>query len=125
VSNELASNLIHAIYLTFDHNSVVIAYVAGFVLCMFISLWRPSRHVLLALFGFLTLAVGFEYDKHLVGPLVRQTLTSVVEESGSSLRAAKLINVFLGEVIPVVFFVFGWFLIFIAIIFSVRKCRKD
>lgn len=122
--NELISSLIHTAYLTFDHNSVVIAYVAGFALCAVLSLWKPSRYTLLTLLGFLTLAVGFEYDKHLVGPLVRQTLASVAEESENPVRTTKLINVFLGEVMPVVFFVFGWLLIFGATTIGARKYKS-
>lgn len=124
MSNELISNLIHTAYLLFDHNSVVIAYVTGFALCVLLSLWKPSRYTLLTLLGFLTLAVGFEYDKHLVGPLVRQTLGSVVGESDSYMRTTKLINVFLGEVMPVAFFVFGWILIFMAMIIGARRYRS-
>jgi len=124
MSNELISNLIHTAYLTFDHNSVVIAYVTGFVICVILSLWKPSRYTLLTLLGFLTLAVGFEYDKHLVGPLVRQTLESVVEEPGNYVRTTKLINVFLGEVVPVVFFVFGWLFIFAATIVGARRYKS-
>ena len=124
MSGALINNLIHAAYLTFDHNSVVLAYTTGFVLCAILSLWKPSRYTLLTLLGFLTLAVGFEYDKHLVGPLVRQTLESVVGEPENGARTAKLINVFLGEVIPIALFVFGWFFIFIATIIGAGRYEK-
>lgn len=125
MSNELTLNLIHTAYLTFNHNSVVIAYVAGFAVCALLSLWRPSRYTLLMLLGFLILALGFEYDKHLVGPLVRQTLNSVVQEPGSSIRTTKLINLFLGEVAPVLFFVFGWVFIFTATVVGARRCKRS
>ncbi|MFA5776424.1 MAG: hypothetical protein WC988_02625 [Patescibacteria group bacterium] len=124
MSNELASKLIHTAYLTFNHNSVVVAYVTGFVICVTLSLWKPSRYILLTLLGFLTLAVGFEYDKHLVGPLVRQTLASVVGEPNNYVRTTRLINVFLGEVVPVVFFVFGWLLIFVAMMVGAKRYKR-
>lgn len=124
MSNELISNLIHTIYLTFDHNNVVIAYIAGFIFCVILSLWRPSRHILLTMLGFLILATGFEYDKHLVGPLIRQTLGSVVREPGNYVSTTKLINIFLGEIVPVMFFVFGWFLIFLGILVATRAGKK-
>lgn len=117
-------NLIRTAYLTLNHNSIVVAYVTGFVICALLSLWRPSRYILLTLLGFLTLSVGFEYDKHLVGPLVRQTVDSVVG-SGDYVRTTKFINILLGEFVPVVFFVVGWILIFAAIINGARGCRKN
>jgi len=120
MSYELLSNLIHAAYLTFDHNSVVIAYVAGFIICTFLSLWKPNRYTLLMLLGFLTLAVGFEYDKHLVGPLTRQTLDSVVRNGGYN-TITKLINITLGEIIPIAFFILGWTSIFVSIVAGTRK----
>lgn len=123
MSNELISSLVHTAYLTFDHNSVVVAYATGFAICVALSLWKPSRFTLLMLLGFLTLAVGFEYDKHFVGPLVRQTLESVAGESGEHIRTTKLINVFLGEILPVMFFVFGWFFVFVATVLGAKKYK--
>ena len=58
-----------------------------------------------------------------MGPLVRQTLESVVGEPGNYVRTTKLINAFLGEVMPVAFYVFGWALIFMAMLVGARRCK--
>lgn len=125
MSEELVSNLIHTVYLTLDHNSIVIPYITGFVVCVILSLWKPSRYTLLSLLGFLTLTIGFEYDKHFVGPLVRQTLNSVVGEPGNYVRTTNIITILLGEVLPVIFFVLGWMFIFVAILVGAKRCKKD
>lgn len=125
MSEELLRGLIHTIYLTFSHNSIVFAYATGFAVSAGLSLWKPSRFTFLTLLGFLLLAVGFEYDKHLVGPLVRQTLESVVGDPGNYIRTTKLITIVLGEVVPVVFFVIGWLFVFLAMGEGARRSKKS
>jgi hypothetical protein len=121
IPGDLIQNLIHAAYVTFDHNQIVVAYLAGFILATILSIWRPNRFSILLLVGFAILGFGFEYDKHLVGPLTRQTLQSIIDNPDAHVRTQKYVNLLLGEVFPVLFYLVGWGFIFAGMIIGVRS----
>lgn len=118
---DLAQSLAHTIYTTFSHNQVVLGYLGGFFLSAGLAIWRPNRFSILLLLGFGVLGFGYEYDKHLVGPLTRQTLQVIIENPAQHLRAQRYLNTFLGEVLPVLFYFCGWGLIYLGIILGVGR----
>lgn len=121
MSAELIQNLIHTAYSTFDHNQSVLAYFVGVVICTVLAIWKPNRFSILMLIGFALLGFGFEYDKHFVGPLTRQTLAAIVQNPDTHYRASKAINIFLGEVLPIVFYLLGWGAIFSASLIGTKN----
>lgn len=110
----LSDGIINTIFLTFLHNQYAIAFFGGSLLSLIALLIKPSRYPVLLLIGFITLFIGFEYDKHIIQPLQDQTLTSLgLDESSGS--ASKLVIRTFQKLLPVFFFTVGWGSIFIAI----------
>ncbi|OGY27488.1 MAG: hypothetical protein A3F33_03145 [Candidatus Woykebacteria bacterium RIFCSPHIGHO2_12_FULL_43_10] len=124
MSEDLVSNLFNGLYLLFNHNSVVLAYFCGLVISALISLFRPSRLAFLFTLAFGVLAFGYEYDKHLIEPLREQTLATIAPTPGTHLKAARLISLFLSELLPVFLFILGWGLLFVGIFLATWK-KKD
>lgn len=122
---DLLENLVHALYTTFDHNQTVIAYVGAFIVSAGLAIYKPNRFSILMLLGFGLLGFGFEYDKHIIGPLTRQTLEAVVRNPDAHVRATKIINMFLGEVLPIIFYVCGWGLVFWGMVVGVKNYKAD
>ncbi|PIP56582.1 hypothetical protein COX05_02320 [candidate division WWE3 bacterium CG22_combo_CG10-13_8_21_14_all_39_12] len=118
---DLLENVTHALYTTFDHNQTVIAYVAAIIVSAALAIYKPNRFSILMLLGFIMLGFGFEYDKHIIGPLTRQTLAAVVQDPEAHTRATKVINIFFGEVLPIVFYITGWGLVFWGMIVGVKN----
>lgn len=117
VSPELSASLIHNLYLLFTHNYILAAYLFGLLLALGLAVIRPSRFAILLIVGFAVLAFSFEYDKHIVEGLREQTLQSVVAGE-THRRATKWIDVIIGELMPIVLYSFGWFLIYLAILIA-------
>ncbi|MBI3443715.1 hypothetical protein HY008_03510 [Candidatus Woesebacteria bacterium] len=116
MSSDLSQGLIRTIYLTFAHNELVMAYVAGLAISGIMAFRRPNRFHLMLLVGFALLAFNFEYDKHIIESLREQTLTSIVADPSKHFRAQRFINVIISELVPVMLFVAGWGMIFLAIV---------
>lgn len=116
MNQNLSQGIIRTLYLTFSHNELVIAYVVGLAISALMAFKRPSRFYLLLLLGFAILAFNFEYDKHIIDALREQTLTSIVTDPGKHFKAQRLINLFITELMPVIFYIAGWGCIFMAII---------
>lgn len=108
LSPSLSESLLNGLYLFFNHNALVLAYFLGLIVCASASFRRPSRLALLFTFSFLILVVGFEYDKNLMEPLRNQTIATVAPAAGTHLKATKLVNLVLTDLLPVVLFVVGW-----------------
>lgn len=123
VSADLSQNIITTAYLFFSHNYIALVYLAGVVLGIGLSLWRPSRFATLVLIGFAILLFSFEYDKHLIAPLRDQTIRSFISEK-PHFRLQRIIDVGISEVLPVGFYVLGWTCLFTAIIFAARHEGK-
>lgn len=113
---DLNQGIIRTIYWTFAHNELVIAYVAGLVISLVMAFQRPNRFHLLLLIGFAILAFNFEYDKHIIEGLRDQTLNSIIMDSSKHFKAQRFIGLIISEVVPVVLYLTGWGLIFLAII---------
>ena len=124
MSAELVGHLLDTVFSTLDHNFSVIIYVVGFSVSALLSLWRPSRFSLFMLLGFLSLAVGFEYNKHLMEPLLQQTLQAVVRDPNTHIKTAMVISLFLRKLLPVGFYIGGWGFIFIATLVGIKNIIK-
>jgi hypothetical protein len=121
ITPDLSANIITTLYLLFSHNYIVFAYLTGLIISVFLSLYRPSRYATLLLLGFALLTFSYEYDKHIVDGLRDQTLTSLITAK-PHYTVQRWINIAIGEILPVFFYTFGWFLIFLALI---KKSKKN
>jgi hypothetical protein len=110
----LTDGIINTVFLTFLHNQYAIAFLLGAILSLIALLIKPSRYFVLLLIGFLTLLLGFEYNKHIIEPLQDQTLTSLGLEDGGGSAGTLVIRTF-QKLLPILFFTIGWGSIFIAI----------
>ena len=117
---DLQQNIITTIYLFFSHNYIALVYIAGIVLGIGLSLWRPSRFATLVLIGFTVLLFSFEYDKHLIAPLRDQTIRSFITEK-PHFKLQRIIDVTVSEIVPVGFYALGWGCLFTAIVFAARN----
>ena len=125
MTSDIISNLISGLYLLFAHNGLVFIYVLGGLISLVLIFFRPRRLTVLYFLSFLTLAFGFEYDKHIIVPLREQTVMTVVTNPETHLFTQRLINLFISEFIPVLLFILGWGLLFLAILLSLTgKNRK-
>ena len=124
LSPDLQQNLIHTVYALFVHNYIVFAYFFGFLISVLISIFRPSRFSVLLMLGFAVLTFSFEYDKHIIEGLRQQTLQSLITYK-PHYRAQRLVDLVISELLPVVFYLTGWFLIYLAVLLEgFRKKRK-
>ncbi len=120
---DLTTNIVKTLYLTVAHNYLVIAYFAGALLSAVLAFFRPSRFYLLMFFGFALLSIGFWYDKHVIDAFREQTLLSLLPEGGHY-RFGKLVDLIVSGVLPIFFYVSGWLLIFVAIVFAPPKPKQ-
>ena len=120
----IKQGLIQLIYSTFLHNSEVIALVVAIAISLLLLLRKPERIYVLFLLGFTLLLARFEYLKHVVNPLYKQTVGVVVTEQGGYLRTRKLMDLFFNDLIPLALYILGWGSIFLAMIFASKKPRK-
>ena len=116
--------VINTIYLTFAHNQYAIAFFIGIIMSIFLLLMKPSRTATLLLLGFSTLLIGFEYDKHIMEPLMSQTLNSLGVPEGSGKLGGLMSRVF-QKLLPFVFFSIGWGSVFGAILINYYKTRSN
>lgn len=125
ISGDVLQKLIHAAYTTFDHNQIIVAYIGGILLSGILAVWKPNRFSILLLLGFSVLAFGFEYDKHFVGALTRQTLQSIIDDPALHLRTQRYITTFLGEILPIFFYMVGWGLIYTGMFLGVKNISMN
>ncbi len=115
VTPDLQQNIVNTVYLLFAHNYIAFAYFSGVLIGIYLALSRPSRYSTLILLGFAVLLFSFEYDKHLIDPLRNQTITSLITAT-PHYKVSRIIDLFISEVLPILFYVTGWVLLFMAII---------
>jgi len=120
---DLTQNMVHTVYALFVHNYIVFAYFFGFLLAVMLSLKRPSRFAILLMLGFAILTFSFEYDKHIIDGLREQTLNSLITQK-PHYRAQKWIEVIIGEILPILFYLLGWCLIYLAILLEGLKRKR-
>ena len=78
ITPDLKQNILVTLYLLFSHNYIALAYFAGLLLSIGLSLYRPSRFTSVCLLGFGILLFSYEYDKHLIEAFREQTLRSLI-----------------------------------------------
>lgn len=115
ITPDLQKNFIDTIYSLFVHNYIVFAYVFGLLISIVVCLVRPSRFSILMLLGFALLTFSFEYDKHIIAPFREQTLQSLITVK-PHYKLQRIVNLFISEVLPIVFYISGWGLIYLGII---------
>lgn len=120
---DLRQNFAVTLYLVFSHNYIALVYLIGVILSAFLSLTKPSRFTTLMLLGFIVLLFSFEYDKHIIEGFREQTLNSLITIT-PHFRLQRIINVMIVEILPVLFYVTGWALIFVGIIYAALKLEK-
>lgn len=123
ISPDLKQNIITTIYLLFSHNHIAIAYLTGMIICIGLSIYKPSRFTILLFLGFLILLFAFEYDKHIINGLREQTTTSLITIQQHN-RVRKIINLIISQLLPLFLYILGWGLIYIAIITAAIKLGK-
>lgn len=123
-AGDLSFNIVHTIYATFVHNYILLAYLIGVVISVLLALRSPSRYATLLILGFTILAFSFEYDKHIVEGLREQTLNSLIT-SQPHYRLQRWVNVVISEVMPVLLYIGGWGLIYIALLMKSGNKSKQ
>ena len=123
ITPDLQQNIVVTVYLLFSHNYIAIAYFTGIVLGIILSLWKPSRFATLVLIGFSILLFSFEYDKHIIAGLREQTLKSLITQA-PHYRVQRLVNLFISDLLPVLFYVTGWGMLFTSIVYAALKLGK-
>lgn len=98
---------------TFLHNQYAIAFTLGIVISLALLLYKPNRHTVLYLISFIILLIAFEYDKHIVSALEKQTINSMALAEGGAMVWLKRT---LYKILPFLFFLTGWGTLFLAII---------
>lgn len=124
ITPDLQQNILVTIYLLFSHNYIAFAYLVGLLVGIGLSLYRPSRFATMILLGFAILLFSFEYDKHIIEAFRQQTLTSLITIK-QHYKVQHIVNLLITEILPVVFYVAGWFFIFTAIIYEALRQKKD
>lgn len=122
VPSDLKQNIIVTVYLMFTHNYLAIAYFAGFIIGIILSIYKPSRFSTLIFLSFLILLFGYEYDKHIIDSLRQQTLQSLITVT-PHFRLQRVVNLFISEILPIFFYVLGWGLLFVAISSAAIKLK--
>lgn len=117
VTSDLSQNVIVTLYLLFSHNYIAFAYLAGLILSIILSIYRPSRFTTFAFLGFAILLFSFEYDKHLISAFRDQTVKSFITTQ-PHFKLQRLLELIISEILPVLFYVSGWICLFVAIIYA-------
>ncbi len=103
-------NLIYTVYFILLHNYEAIFYSLGIGVCALWSLWRPSRYILIVMWGFIFLLFAFEYNKHIAEGLREQTRNSLITER-QSYRIGYIVDKVTLRLIPRGMPLLGWLLI--------------
>jgi len=96
---DLRQSVGYAFKLTLVHNFLPIGYLLIITVLLFWALYKPTRKKLLAIIGFSALLFNFEYQKHFLGPLKKQTLDSLTTVN-PHYRFQWLIDRFLTKGLP-------------------------
>lgn len=125
IASDLKQNLATTIYLLFIHNYIVFAYFFGLLISIYIAIVRPSRFITFFLLGFAILVFSYEYDKHIIAGFREQTIKSFITQI-PHYKLQKLINIAISEILPILFYLLGWGLIYIGIVIGgLKKDKKE
>jgi len=103
----MESNAIQTLYLTYAHNKEFIGYFVGFCFTLFLTIIKPNRSSLIAAIGLLVLALGFQYDKHILQGLQQQTLDSLFPNGANDMSVQQKITKVFNYIIPFVMWIVG------------------
>ena len=120
---DLKQNFAVTLYLIFSHNYIAFVYLTGVFIAIILSIKKPSRFTVFMLLGFITLLFSFEYDKHIIEGFRQQTLDSLITIT-PHYRLQRIINIAIAEIFPILFYIIGWGLIFVGIIYAALKLEK-
>lgn len=123
VAPDLQQNIIITLYLLFSHNYEAMAYFTGLVISIGLAVYRPSRFTVFAFLGFAILLFSFEYDKHIITGFREQTISSLITIQ-PHFKLQKLLNLLISDLFPVLFYVSGWFFIYLSIFYGAKKIGK-
>lgn len=110
IAPDTQQNMLYTIYFMILHNYEAMFYLGGSMVMALWILYRPSRAKFLLFLGFVILLFAFQYEKHIVDPLLEQTTNSLITER-ESWRIERYLTLFLGRLVPLVLPVVGWALI--------------
>lgn len=122
VTPDLQQNIIVTLYLLFSHNYEAIAYFMGLIISIGLALYRPSRFTTFAFLGFAILLFSFEYDKHIIVGLREQTVSSLITVT-PHFKLQRILNLLISDLFPVLFYITGWFFIYLAIFYGAKKIK--
>lgn len=117
VTADLQQNIIVTMYLLFSHNYIAFAYLLGLVIGIVLSLYRPSLFSTFVFLGFAILLFSYEYDKHIISALRDQTIQSLITVR-QHFKVQRIIDVVISEILPILFYVVGWFFLYLALIYG-------
>ena len=123
VTPDLQQNIIVTIYLLFSHNYIAFAYLLGLIIGIILSLYRPSRFSTFVFLGFAILLFSYEYDKHIISALRDQTTQSLITVR-QHFKVQRAIDVVISEILPILFYVAGWFFLYLALIYGALHIGK-
>lgn len=123
VTPDLQQNILVTIYLLFSHNYIAFAYFTGLIISIVLAIYRPSRFTTFAFLGFAILLFSFEYDKHIIEGFREQTLRSLITIT-PHYKVQRILDVAITHLLPVLFYITGWFFIYLAIFYAARKMGK-
>lgn len=123
IPSDLGQNILVTIYLLFTHNYIAIAYFIGLIISIIMAVYKPSRFTTFTLLGFAILLFSFEYDKHIIAGFREQTINSLITAT-PHYKLQKILDLVISEIFPVLFYVTGWFFIYLAIFYGARNIGK-
>ena len=125
ISPQLQQGIVNLIYFTWLHNAEMLAYFAGGILSLGLLIRHPRRTFILMLLGFIFLMVQFQYIKHIVEPLMAQTLQAVLETGAQATRFQQLTRFILEKAVPIGLYLAGWGSIFLSILLLSRTPKQS
>jgi hypothetical protein len=125
ISADIRQSIFYTLYLLFSHNYEAVAYFTGMVIGIVLLIKKPSRFATFIMLGFAILLFQYEYDKHIIVGLREQTLTSLAT-TATHLRFTRLISTIISDILPIIFYLLGWGMVFVSIIYASFKIQtKD
>lgn len=106
INPDTQQNILYTAYFLVLHNFFALLFAFGIVCSVAWAIYRPSRPAVLMIVGFSLLLLGFEYNKHIMEPLMEQTKNSLITER-QSYRIARVVEIVLGKLLPVGFYAAG------------------
>lgn len=124
ISADLKQNVFYMLLFLISHNAFAIFCVAGIIVGIILSIYKPSRTHVVLLLGFIVLLFAFEYIKHIVGPLREQTINSLVTDKPHN-TVTRIVNFSLLRALPLFLPLLGLAMVGSSVLhLVVRKSKK-